>query len=196
MASNSASVLATVAAGGAGGTSVAFFAPTGTALPTTTAASLNAAFKDVGYVDASGLSQKLSETSKEIYALGTQVPVRTLITQSKSEFDFTMLETNAFSMSIYYRYPLTGGTAITVGAGGTIATTIGPARVQSYAAVFDIVDGVNAIRTVCPSVQVTGRGDINYVEGEPVDWPVTLTAYPDSTGVSTYTYILNAAIAP
>lgn len=190
MASNSSNVLAGVAAGGTGGTTLAWFAPTGTALPTTTAVSLNVAFKDAGYVTDAGLVRKVAETTKDILAFGTQIPVRVLTTESKRTFDMAFLEGgNLTAQSIYYRYPLTGGTALTASS-GAFTVNEGPTRVQRWAAVFDVVDGTNAIRGVCPQVENTGIGDLNFVQGDAITYPVTLTAYPDSTGVAVYWYYL------
>ena len=189
MASNASNVLAGVSAGGTGGTTLAWFAPTSTALPTTTAATLNVAFKDAGYCSDAGLVRKVAETQKVIGAYGTQLPVRTLITESTRTFALTFLESTSTPVAVYNRLPLTGGGSLTV-TSGAFSVTEGPARVQSYAAVFDVVDGTNFVRAVCPSVQNTSIGDLNFIEGDPIAYPLELTAFPDNTGVAVYWYYL------
>lgn len=190
MATDNAKILAGVEAGGTGG-SLAWFAPLNTTLPTDTSSALNAAFKDAGWVSSDGLSAKVSESSNDINAYGTIVPVRTLTTSSKRTFDVTFLESNQTSIAVYNRLALN---AITVATDGSFSFDVGSPSAQQWAAVFDIIDGNNHIRAVAPIVQNTTPGDFAVKAGEAISYPVTLTAFPDTNGVAIYWYYLVDAL--
>lgn len=190
MATVNANILAGVEAGGAGG-SLAWFAPTGTALPTDTSTALNTAFKDAGWISSNGLSRKVAESTSDITPYGTIVPARTLTTSSKRTFDIEFLESNAVSLAIYQRVALS---SITVAVDGSFSVTEGGASNQQWSAVFDIIDGNNHIRAVAPFVQNTGPGDLNVRASESIAYPVTLTAYPDTNNVAIYWYYLVDAL--
>jgi hypothetical protein len=196
MTANASSIAAGIAGSGTAGTALAWFAPVGTPLPVLASASLNVAFKDAGWILDTGLVASVAETQKDIQAFGTIVPVRTLITQSKRSFKLSFLETlSVVPWTIYNRLPLTGAGSITPTAvTGAMATTTGPPSAQRWAGVFDVVDGANALRAVCPLLQNTTINDLTISSGEPIDLPVELTAFPDSTGVAIYWYTINPSI--
>lgn len=175
-----------------GGAGVAWFAPLGTALPTSPLTALDVAFKDAGYVSTAGLVQAVNENPTDIDAFGVIVPVRTVTTKSKRTFKASFLETNPVTIAVYNRKKLT---AVTVGAAGVIATTLGAVDVVQYSAVFDIVDGSNHIRFVCPVVQNTTISDLNIGAGAAVERGVELTAFPDNSGIAIYEYDLVAALS-
>jgi hypothetical protein len=198
MAANADLILAGISGGGTAGTALAWFGPTGTTAPTSATSSLNAAFKDAGWISEDGLTKAVAEETTDIPAFGTLVPVRKLVTKSEFSFKLTMLEHNAVSLSVYNRLPVTGsGTIVIETVGGTTDWTEGTHRTQKYAAVFDLVDGTNHLRCYCPSVEVTDRDDVAIKASSPITYGVTLTAYPGSDGVAAHWFALLAAlIAP
>ena len=198
MSGNADLILAGIAGGGAAGNSLAYFAPPGTALPLDATTAPIAAFRDAGWITEDGLSGQVAEDSNDIPAFGTFAPVRTIVTTSKQTFDISFLETNEVSLSVYHRKPLTGaGSLDLTEVDGTLDFTTGASASEKYVACFDLVDGDNHLRAVCPSVQVTDRGNLEIKSGQPVLYPVTLTAYPDDTGASVYWfYVLDALIVP
>lgn len=184
-------IFAGTQAAGADGTGLAWFAPTGSTAPTDATTALAAAWKNAGMITDKGLTQKFSENSKAIRAFGSTAIQRTLVTDDTYTFDIEFLETNARSQEIYFRLPLN---SITPGTGtGAFSLTTGTYTRQLYAAVFDLIDGTNHIRAYCPTVEVTGRSDTQFSAGQEATWGVTLTAYPNSSGVATqYFYIMSA----
>lgn len=195
MTANADLILAGISGGGAAGSALAWFGPTGTTAPTSATSSLNAAFKDAGWISEDGLTKAVAEETTDITAFGTLVPVRKLVTKSEFSFKLTMLEHNVVSLNVYNRLPLTGGSAIVVDPDdGTADWTEGTHRVQKYAAVFDMVDGTNHLRCYCPSVEVTDRDDVTIKASAPVPYGVTLTAYPGSDGVAAHWFVLLAAL--
>lgn len=189
---NSDLILAGVNGSGDGGSSLAYFAPADAALPTNATADPAAAYLDAGWITTDGLTVATAEDSTDINAFGTFAPVRTITTSSTQTFEIAFLESNPVSLAVYHRKALD---AITVDPTGAMAFTTGPASAPSYRAVFDLVDGDNLMRAVCPKVQVTDRGDMTVQAGEAVTYPVTLTAYPDTDGNSIYWYYVLGALA-
>jgi hypothetical protein len=196
MAGNAALLLAGIAGSGTAGNSLAYFAPYGNAAPTSAAAAPPAGFLDAGWVSEKGLVAKVKETSKDIRGYGSFSAIRKVVTASDTTFDLDFLESNTTSLSIYNRKPLTGTGSLTAAA-GLISFGTGASSMPTYAAIFDLVDGVNLLRAYCPDVQVTDRGDFNVAAGDVVSYPVVLSAYPDSAGNSVYWYYsLDALILP
>src|SRR5450631_2689320 len=196
MAGNAALLLAGISGSGAAGNSLAYFAPYGNAAPTNAATAPPAGFLDAGWVSEKGVTAKVKETSKDVRGYGSFSSLRTIVTASDTTFDVDFLESNPTSLSIYNRKPLTGAGSLSAAA-GLISFGTGASSMPSYAAIFDLVDGVNLLRAYLPDVQVTDRGDFSVGAGEVVSYPVVLTAYPDSAGNSVYWYYsLDALILP
>jgi len=152
------------------------------------------AFADAGMVDPSGLAMKVSESSNDVRAFGSLQVQRTLFTEGKQTFDLTFLETNHTSLEVYHRLPI-GSTSPAAADGYIPNVTDGVPKVQYYAGLFDVIDGYNHLRAYCPSIQNTGRGDLNIGFGQAVKRPVTLTAYPDTNGVAIYWHPVMNALA-
>jgi hypothetical protein len=149
---------------------------------------------DAGWCTDKGLAVKLSETVNDIPAFGTITAVRKVITKSEQSFDVEFLESNLTTLAIYNRKPL-GSLVTPVGSGGEIDFHTGGAGLPNFSAVFDIVDGPNHIRAYCPTVNVTGKGDLAAGAGQAITYPVTLTAYPDANGDAIYWFYLVNALA-
>lgn len=183
-------VLAGIA--GQGGTpSLAWFAPIGTTLPTDAITALAAAYLTAGYCAESGLTLSTATNTQDINAYGVNVPVRTLVTSERKTGKIAFLETNVVSQAVYRRLPLSGaGSPTLTAATGALAFTEGPARVQNYVAVFTATDGTNLIRKVCPNIQITDKDDEVIAQSAAIQYGVTFTAFPDSTGVAVYTYLI------
>jgi hypothetical protein len=191
MSGNAAQVLAGIAGGGTG-SSLAYFAPFGTAAPADAKTALAVPYLDAGWITEDGLSAQVAESSTDIPAFGTFSPVRTIVTESKQTFDIAFLESNPVSLAVYHRLDLDG---ITVDdTDGSFDFKTGGSASVPMVAVFELVDGDNHVRAVCEHVEVTDRGDLNIRSGEAVTYPVTLTAFPDVNGVSVHWYYELAAL--
>lgn len=152
-------------------------------------------FVSAGIVSEDGLEKALSESSNKIKGYGLSQPVRTIVTESEVTFKVTFLETNVVSLAIYDRLPLTGADSVQPDSNGAFSITEGESRTQRYACVFEIVDGDNHIRMYCPSAEVTDRDGFTTKSGEVISRGVTLTAYPNSSGISTETFYLVPELA-
>jgi hypothetical protein len=154
-----------------------YFAPTATALPTDSDTALDAAYLDVGYISDDGVTQTIGVDTTDIVAWQNSDVVRKVQTSHDVTFQFTMIETNENSMEAFYGNYSTGTIEITGD------------QLPRQRMVLEVIDGDDHIRVVIPDAQVIERGDVVYQNGEPLGYPVTVTAYPDDTGVKAYKYI-------
>lgn len=139
-----------------------------------------------GLISEDGVSEDVKENSKEVRAFGLQTAVRKIVTSSDVTVKTAFLETNKVTAAVRARLPLN---SVTV-SGGAFTITEGIFRSIRYGMVAHSADGLNAIRKHYPNVEVTDRDGVQIKNGEVVMHGVTLTAYPDSSGISVYTYYL------
>lgn len=157
-------------------TGSANYAPSGTALPTTALSALDAAFKEAGYISENGVTQSIGADSTEIKAWQNADIVRTVQTSHSLTYQFEMMESSAAVLEAYYGNYTAGAVQITGAQPG----------IRPW--VFNVLDGSAKVRIVAPFAQITERGDVSYVNGDAVMYPVTLTCYPDAGGVKAYMY--------
>lgn len=151
-----------------------YHAPLLTALPTDTTTALNVAFVDVGYISEDGLSAAVEQGSTDIRAWGGDL-VRRITTEFGYSLTFTMLELNANSVAAYY------------GNGTATAWEVKSSQIRK-AWVAHITDGAKIRRIVIPDGEVTDRGDITFATADAIGYEVTVTAYPNATGVFAFEY--------
>ena len=159
-----------------GVTGAVYVAPLGSTPPTDQSTALDAAFADLGYVSEDGISISPGQIStNSIKAWQGSVEVRKSVTEVTNSVTFTMIETNAATLSLFL------GEVIAVAAneyqfgGGTL-----PPR-QAF--VIDVVDGGDDIRYYIPEGEVSERGEMMFKNGEAIGYQVTIAAYP-SSGIS------------
>lgn len=178
MAANTASNVLVGASGNVYG------APTGTALPTTTGASLNASFVNLGYVSDAGVVQSIGRDTTSIKAWGGD-EIRKIRTSHELSYALTLLETNPASLEAYYGDQTDVDTVVQISANS-------PLR-QEW--VIHVVDGVNIVRIVIPDGEVIETGDVTYATEEAIAYPITISAYADTSGFKAYKYVLNHAVS-
>lgn len=184
MAANSLNILAGVSAGA--GNALVSIAPVGTTMPTTAIASLNVAFKNMGWVSTDGVTKSVDVNTQEINAYGTGSAVRVLKTSATTTLQATFLESNQTAVEVYNELAL-GSTTLTT-SDGSFDFVEGPLRTQRYALVVDMIDGSSHIRGCAPLVEVTDKDDFQISAGNPVQYSITWTAYPGSDGTSIHWY--------
>lgn len=151
-------------------------APLGTAAPTAVDSALNVAFKDLGYVSEDGVTESNTTSTEKVRAWQGNAVVRTLITEGETTYSFTLIQTNAQTLSEYYGLE-TADIDTDEGSFVTSATVNRPRR----AYVIDVIDGDELIRKFIPDGQVTEVGDQVFQNGAPIGYEVTVTAYDNST---------------
>jgi hypothetical protein len=153
----------------------------GASLPTD-ATSSPTGFGELGYLSEDGFTEATDVDSDEIVAWQNGTVVRRTITSQAKTFELMMIETNAEVLE----FVRPGSTLTGTAANYTMeVVAISPIR---KAVIFDILDGTRRIRKVVPNCEITDFGDVEYKNGEPIGYPVTVTAYPDDTSVVYYEY--------
>ncbi|GAA2636903.1 hypothetical protein GCM10010399_82540 [Dactylosporangium fulvum] len=182
--SDNRNLLAGISATGADGTGLVWMAPTGSTAPTDATTALAVAWQNMGGITEAGISvkQSLSTTKKKFY--GSTSIQRTLVTEQEMTIDVVFGETNARVMEVFWRKALNSITPTAVT--GAFGTTGGNYTRQLYALVADMVDATNRMRLYFPQVEVTAQTDLKIANSESLDWGVTLTAYPDTSGNTVY----------
>ncbi len=183
---NNLNMLAGTAATGADGLGLVWMAPSGSTAPTDATTALAAAWKNMGGITEAGVTikQSTSTTKKKFY--GSPAVQRTLVTDQEYTVDVVYGETNARVIEQMYRRAMNSITPVVVT--GAFSAAAGTYVRQLYALVIDMVDGTNRMRHYCPSVEVTSQGDIKIANSETLEWGITYSAYPDTSGNAIYSY--------
>lgn len=163
-----------------GVTGAVYGAPSDTSLPTDVDEVLSGEFDELGYLSEDGVTQTINSDVTDIRAWQNGDIVRKVQTSHDLVYAMSFLETNEHTLRTYYG-DYTGSTDA-----GTIEVRGEMGIRQAW--VFNVVDGAAKLRVVIPDGQVTDRGEIAYVNGDAIMYPVSITAYPDSTGVKAYIY--------
>lgn len=165
-------------------------APLGTTLPTTAAASPVAGFISQGYVSSEGLVRAITKAYETIRDWAG-AEVKRPRTEIGVSVDLTLIEAaNGEVLKTVY-----GGDAVTITAAtsssGTLTTiAYKGADVDPSAWVFDLKDGNQIRRIVLPHAVITTEDFTQtFVPNEVIAYPLTLTLYPDASGVYFYEYL-------
>lgn len=165
------------------------WAPIGSTLPQSATASLDAAFKELGYVSEDGLTNNNSPESDTVKAWGGDT-VLNLQTDRPDTFALTLLE----SLNTDVLKTIYGSSNVTVDGSGNITVKATAGEMPSGAWVFDmILKGGRAKRIVVPNGTISELGEIVYKDDEAVGYNVTITDVPDTNGVYHYEYVTATA---
>lgn len=163
-------------------------APTGTALPADANVALNVAFAGAGYIAQDGVEQTIARDTDTIRAWGTDI-VKVTQTSFGISYEFTFIEAlNANAAKVSFGTTNVTVTAPDVTYGNRMAVKLNATALEHFAWVFEIRDGLAKIRIVIPDGQITEVGQIKYADGDVVAYKVTVTAYPNASGDSSYVY--------
>jgi len=151
-------------------TGAVYVAPTTTDAPTTSSSALDAAFVDLGYVSADGITENIDRTTNQIRAWQNGSLVREVTSEGTYSVDMTFIETNESVLELYY------GATITAGELDGDPTATGGRK--SF--VIDVVDGAIVERIYIPAGEITSVGTRTLASGEAIGYQVTITAYADA----------------
>lgn len=159
-------------------------APTGTSLPTSTSATLAAAFEDLGYISEDGVTNTPTRESDSVTAWGGDT-VMDMQTSFTDQYQFTLIEsTNIDAKKLVFGKSNVSGTLAT-----GLTTNVNGKELDEWSIVIDTLLRDGGIkRQVLPKCKVVEVGDIVYNNSDPVGYEVTINAYPDSSGNTHYEY--------
>lgn len=168
-------------------TGAVFYAPAGTTLPTSASATLNSAFKDLGYLSEDGVTESTSMASTNIKEWGGAVVLVTQDEKSKT-VKFKLIEHKNGEV-----HKFVAGSANVTESAGAITITENAKDPGEQAIVIDqILRGNIPFRIVIPRGKITAIGDINYKSNDAIGYDVTVQACNDDSGNSMYKYIAAA----
>lgn len=124
-------------------------------------------FQELGYVNADGVSFTLDKSTNQIRAWQNSDLIRETITEATATYSFILLESNQDVIETYFGSTMTDG-KIEVNPSSTGGR-------KSF--VIDVVDGTKVIRHYIPSGEVLSVEAQTFVNGEPVSYGITVTAY-------------------
>ncbi len=160
-------------------------APLGTTLPTDAASTLDAAFKDMGYVSDDGVTNSTSFDGMKAWG-GDQV----LNLSNEDNFKMKLIEAKNVEVlkAVFGDDNVSGN----LENGITVAKNISGVEEQ-YSWVIDMILKGNVLkRIVIPRAGITEIGDIVYSDSEAVAYDVTLGAVEDTAGNTHYEYLVQA----
>lgn len=167
-------------------TGAIFVAPAGTTAPKDATAALNVAFKNLGFVSEDGLVNSTETDTESVTAWGGYTVLEDQTSFSEN-FTFNLIETNVDTLKFYY-----GDDKVTQD-GITKAITIKQSSkplAECVLVVELVLTGGRVKRIVVERGKIADRsGEISYVDGEPISYPINLRALPDSDGNTHSEYI-------
>lgn len=160
-------------------------APVGTTLPTSVGATLDSAFKCLGYASEDGVTNDNSPSSEQIKAWGGAT-VLSIQKERPDNFGVTLIEAkNVEVLKVVY-----GASNVTVAANGAITVKSTADELPNLSWVFDLVNSDGSYkRIVIPRGRVSETGTITYADNAAVGYKLTITDTPDTTGAYHYEYI-------
>lgn len=173
----------------AAGTGAILSAPLGTTLPTSVD-DATTGFVDSGYISEDGLQLANDLSTTDIMDWSGSL-VRRIKESFSGTLTWNQLETNAEALKNAFGDDAVTVTAATQTHGEQLAVAIKGELPAAKSWIFKIKDGNAKILIVVPNGQVTSLGEVSFTAGDAIVWPVTLSAYPDSTGTSIYIYTDN-----
>jgi hypothetical protein len=162
-------------------TGAVYAAPEGSTSPTNATTAPAAAFLDLGYLGEDGLTLARDVDSDEIVTWQNGTVVRRTITSQATTIEFKLVETKEDVLEF-----VNPGATIT--GAGPYAMEVGPVTSERHAIVFDVVDDTIRRRLYFPNCEITDFGDVEFVNGQAIGYPVTLTCYPDASDVVWYEF--------
>jgi hypothetical protein len=163
-------------------------APLGSTLPTTAAATPDAAFKALGYVSEDGLESQGERTVNAIRDWNADI-----IAQLQTEHSVR------FGLTLYAAWDpdtlneVFGEDNVTVTAAspteGTLITVEETGSVLPYRSwIFDMKHDARKLRIVLPNAKISEVTERAYVAGELAGFQIVVEAFKDDTGIKAYRY--------
>ena len=163
-------------------------APLATTLPTTADESLDAAFKDLGFIGEDGVTNNNTATTSKVKAWGGQT-VLNLQTDKPDTFKFRLIEyVNPEVLKTIYGDDNVSGTL----AAGIHVVANSDEQEAKVWVVDSILKGDVLDRIVIPQGIVTEVGEIQRYDGGEIGCDITIEALPDATGKTHDEYIKEA----
>lgn len=160
-----------------------FSALTGSTRPADSTTPLDAAYVGLGYVSEDGVTETHEDTIEDIIAWQNATVVRSVRTESIMRLGLTLIETKGEVLELYHP-----GSQIEVVGAGQWKLEVPTPTTDRRQFVLDVIDGTKHLRIDAANGEVTERGEITYANGEPIGYEITITCYPDPSGILAVKY--------
>lgn len=152
------------------------------AYPTDAATAVPAGMVAVGFVSEDGVTESTSRNIEKIKAWGGNT-VRTVQQDYESTFSFSFLQfKNEDVLKAVFGADNVTGTA------GSFAIAKNAKILERRSWLFEMEDGDTKIRVFIPNGQITEVGDISYNHQNAIMLEVTIEAFPDEDGNTSFTF--------
>lgn len=141
-----------------------------TATPPATAAAATTGYIGLGYVSEDGVERTAKRSVEDITAWQNSATVRSVITDSKTVYKFTLIETN--KDSVEFAFGTTVSQTATEGTYSADPAATGGRKQH----ILDVIDGANLRRETFEG-ELTSLGAIKFAGGEPVAFECEVVAY-------------------
>ena len=146
-----------------------YHAPVGTPLPAEANATLDTAWKEVGYVSQDGLSVSINASTESIKDWANRI-VRVVVTDSEETAQASVITTTEETLATVL------GEANVAAANGTITAGLTLATLPPEEAfLFRMKDGDDMIIVGCTKGQVTALENLSFQPGSAIAWTPTIT---------------------
>ena len=157
------------------------YGPTTATLPTDAESSAEG-FTSAGFVSEDGLVLNVSYSTTAIKDW-SKATIRTLLEEFTTDVSWAFVQTDYEALCAIF------GESNVSHANGKISVSIGAELPPAKAWVFNMKDGDSKARLCLPNAQPVLDGDITFVAGDAIKWPVRLSCSADSNGKSAYIYL-------
>ena len=137
----------------------------------TSAASVLTGFTGTGYISDDGVEVSSERSTKDIAAWQNGKIVRTVVSEAKTVYKFTLIETTKAAIELAYGVTVTQSVA----EGTYVADPAATGGRKS--SVLDVIDGANLRREYIAESEVTKLSPVKYASGEAVSFQVEVTGY-------------------
>lgn len=141
-----------------------------TATPPVSAAAATTGYVGLGYISSDGIVPKPERSTKDIKAWQNNAVVRTLTTDAKVVYAFTLIETNAATIGFAF------GTTVTQSATEGTYNADPNASGGTKKHICDVIDGTNLHRETFDG-ELTKMTPSGFVNGEATSYACEVTAY-------------------
>jgi len=148
-----------------------YVAPVDTASPVDVATAPAVAWNELGYASEDGVTLSPGLDTDDINAWQSAVPVRRIVTGSTLEIGFTLLQSNATTLAMYFNATV---------ASDTLTIPVAPTPLEK-ALLIEWIDGASKYRLYVPRAQLAETGEVNLNRGDAVGFEMTFTALPSAT---------------
>lgn len=141
-----------------------------------------AGFTNLGYISPDGVTEPRDEDREEFIPWQELTAIRSEITRSVASMSFTLWESSIKANGFYYGFDESD---LALAADGSVVyDERGKPTVKRHLLVLTVVDKEKARRIIFPNCEVTTREEVSHNPTSVTALGVTVTAYPDDSGLS------------